>query len=401
MLSKNTVQLFLFLLSFVMFLDRISISFAGHRIAEELAIPPDRWGWVLGVYALGYGAFEIPSGILGDRIGPRRVLTRIVLWWSAFTALTGATANFYLLVLFRFLFGAGEAGAYPNGAIVISRWFSLEERGRAHGFMFLGATVAGMLAPVVIIPLQAWLGWRICFLLLGCVGMIWVLAWWHIFQDHPPNAAPRGTASRPSLDWGSALRNRSVWCLAVMHSFYCYVGFFYMSWFPTYLIRAKGFEERDLLLIVFPTAAGGAAYLVGGHANDILSRVWGMRWGPRIVSLTGLGISTLAIFAMMHTRDRIAIIVCATVTYAGLSLVLPISWVVCGWIAGAAAGSLTGFMNTAGQAGAFVSMVLFGYIVSRSNSYEAPILMICAACALCGILWLGIDGDSVLKRPAK
>ena len=395
--SKATVQLLLFLLSAVLLLDRIAISLVGHRIAQELAIPPDRWGWVLGSFALGYAAFDIPSGVLGDRIGPRRVLTRIVLWWSAFTALTGAAANFYALVIFRFLFGAGEAGAYPNGGIVISRWFSAGERGRAHGLMFLGVHAGGMLAPALIIPLQAWLGWRICFLFLGCLGTVWALAWWTIFRDHPPNVTPSSRESRPSLDWGNALRNPGTWCLAAMYFFYCYAGFFYMSWFPTYLMRAKGFDEKDLLLVVYPSIAGGIAYVVGGCLNDILSRTCGLRWGPRILGFTGFGVSALSILIMMNAQDRITTVVCFTVTAFGLSLVLPCAWAVCVGMAGPAAGSLTGFMNTAGQTGSFLSTVLFGLIASRSGSYEVPVITICAASALSGVLWLGIDGSCVLK----
>src|SRR5215469_8289733 len=107
----------------ITYLDRVCISVAGPRMQEDLHIGPVGWGWVTGVFTLAYGLFEIPTGILADRIGPRRVLTRIVLWWSAFTSLTGTVSSFYGLLLTRFCFGAGEAGAFPNSQVVVSRWF--------------------------------------------------------------------------------------------------------------------------------------------------------------------------------------------------------------------------------------------------------------------------------------
>src|SRR5579862_1768653 len=125
---RHRVLSMLFLLSVITFIDRVSISLAGPRMQQELHITPKEWGWVLGAFAIAYAAFEIPSGALGDRIGPRKVLTRIVLWWSAFTSLTGLSGQFAILLPVRFLFGAGEAGAYPNMASSISRWFPMNER---------------------------------------------------------------------------------------------------------------------------------------------------------------------------------------------------------------------------------------------------------------------------------
>src|SRR5580698_1529956 len=123
---RHRVMAMLYLLSAITFIDRVSISLAGPRIVEELHLSPGQWGWVLGAFAIAYAVFEIPSGAIGDRIGPRKVLFRIVLWWSGFTSLTGFAGSYSLLLPIRFLFGAGEAGAYPNMSASISRWFPME-----------------------------------------------------------------------------------------------------------------------------------------------------------------------------------------------------------------------------------------------------------------------------------
>src|SRR4051812_48141342 len=110
------------LLAIITYLDRICIAVAGPLMQKDLRISPAAWGWVTGIFSLSYAAFEIPTGALGDQIGARKVLTRVVLWWSAFTSLTGVVSSYPMLLLTRFCFGAGEAGAYPNAAIAIGRW---------------------------------------------------------------------------------------------------------------------------------------------------------------------------------------------------------------------------------------------------------------------------------------
>ena len=157
--QRRRVLLLLIALAIITFLDRISIAVAGPRIQQELHIAPERWGWVIGAFVLAYGIFEIPTGALGDRIGQRSVLTRIVLWWSAFTCLTGAAIGFPALVVTRFLFGAGEAGAYPNISGVIVRWFPVRERARTQGFIWAASRIGGALSPLIVVPLQSAVGW--------------------------------------------------------------------------------------------------------------------------------------------------------------------------------------------------------------------------------------------------
>ena len=155
MKQRSRVLGLLCLLLVITYLDRVCISVSGPRMQEALSISPVAWGWVTGAFTLAYAAFEIPSGTLGDRVGPRLVLTRIVLWWSSFTALTGWVSSYYPLILVRFLFGMGEAGAFPNASIAVSRWFPVPERGRAFGLMLMSSQLGGVLAPLLVVPIQA------------------------------------------------------------------------------------------------------------------------------------------------------------------------------------------------------------------------------------------------------
>src|SRR5579862_1892563 len=182
---RNKVLGLLSLLLVITYLDRVCISVAGPRIQEALSLSPLAWGWVTGVFTLSYALFEIPSGALGDRIGPRRVLTRIVLWWSVFTSLTGMVTGYYPLLVTRFLFGAGEAGAFPNASIAVARWFPMQERGRAIGIWLMASQVGGAIAPLLVVPIQARYGWRASFFVFGVLGIGWATAWYAWFRDSP------------------------------------------------------------------------------------------------------------------------------------------------------------------------------------------------------------------------
>src|SRR3954465_11567702 len=119
----------------VLYLDRVCMSQAVVPIQKELGLSNTQVSAVMMAFTLAYGLFEIPTGRLGDRFGSRSVLTRIVVWWSVFTALTGACTGLYTLLAVRFLFGAGEAGAFPNAIRAIARWYPVRERGRVQGVM--------------------------------------------------------------------------------------------------------------------------------------------------------------------------------------------------------------------------------------------------------------------------
>ena len=212
----------------VTYLDRVSISITRPDIVRDLHLSPTQMGYVFSAFYLAYALFEIPTGWWGDRVGTRRVLTRIVCWWSAFTVLTGFAFNYPSLVVIRFLFGAGEAGAWPNVARTFSRWFPREERGTAQGVFFMGAHLSGGLTPMLVTALLAYMDWRSLFVLFGSIGFVWAWAWYRWFRDSPAEHPAVGAAERELIErglaadagraldathWKRLLANRTVVCL--------------------------------------------------------------------------------------------------------------------------------------------------------------------------------------------
>ncbi len=203
------VLVFLCTLAMITYLDRVCISRVQEDIQSDLQIGSEQMGWIFTAFLIGYGLFEIPGGWMGDVWGSRVVLFRIVIWWSVFTALTGcvwafpaAGLAFGIMVLVRFLFGAGEAGAFPNVSNVVGVWFPYEERGFSQGAIWMSARLGGAIAPVVIGQLTGMLGWRQAFWVLGGIGILWAVGFFYWFRDRPEDNAECNEAERQLIRSG-------------------------------------------------------------------------------------------------------------------------------------------------------------------------------------------------------
>jgi len=395
------------LLLVITYLDRVCISVAGPRMQESLHIGPIAWGWVTGIFTVSYAAFEIPSGALGDRIGPRRVLTRIVLWWSGFTSLTGMVTGFYPLLLTRFFFGMGEAGALPNTGVAVARWFPLHERGRAFGITLMASQLGGAIAPLLVVPIQIHYGWRASFYVFGILGVAWSAVWYRWFRDSPTEKAgitqaeleeTRGLVAKAqhSLPWKIALRSGNLWAAMVVAFCYFYTLYFFQSWFHTYLVKARGYSENDLLLSSLPFLVGAFGNFGGGLTSHALVKKLGLKWGRCSIGAVGMATAALCTVAVMFTQQWLGALILLSLVYGGITFQQPTMFAVCLDIGGEYAGAVVGAMNTAAQIGAFVSSVAFGYLVDHYGSYNVPFIPMAALLLIGSWLWLKLDSSHAL-----
>jgi MFS family permease len=390
-------------LSVVVFLDRMAIAVAGPSIQTDLHIEPEQWGWILSAYVLANGLFEAPSGAMGDRNGQRGELTRIVTWWSCFTALTGWCRGFWQLVGARFFFGMGSAGAYPNAAGVIARWFPARERARSQGLVWAASRFGGMLAPVFIVPVQAWLGWRAVFWMLGGVGILWAAVWLRFFHDRPEDdpritqeelaeiATKEHAHEKARTSWRQILRSQALWRVVLAYGFYGCASWFYFSWFPTWFIHKTGLTMNGILLTALPFAMGVAGNLSGGVVSDRLAAQWGAKRALRTIPAVCLAATAVTLVAMALCHGVVAATVLSCVGFGVMDFMLPSAWAMCVAIGGRASGAATGMMNTAGQAGGFLCTVLFGYVVERTGGYNLPLLFIAGMVLVSALIFSSID----------
>jgi MFS transporter, ACS family, glucarate transporter len=409
MRHRHRVLGLLFFLSIITYLDRVCISVAGPRMQKELNLSPEQWGWVVGLFTLSYAAFEIPSGAMADRIGARKVLTRIVAWWSIFTSLTGVVSNYYALLAVRFAFGAGEAGAYPSSSSAISRWFPVVERGKAHGTVWMASRLGGAISPLLVIPIQQAYGWRMSFYLFGIIGIVWCVIWYWWYRDHPSEkpgvtaaevkeiGSSARAAAHVSLPWGQALRSWNLWKIMLMYHTYCWGGYFYLSWLHTYLQKGRGFSEEEMKIYsMLPFLAGAVGNLFGGSLSDSLVRRIGVKRGRVLVGATGLFMSALCLFGTAVTANKYWAVAFLTFGYFSMDCMLPVSWSICLDVGRKYAGSVTGAMNMAGQAGSFISSVAFGYMVGFFGTYNEPLLVFSAMLAISAFIYTRIDPSEQL-----
>lgn len=407
---RKTLLGFLFLLATLTMLDRVCISVTGSAVQKDLNLSPQQWGWVLGAFSIAYGLFEIPSGAWGDRRGPRLGLARIVALWSAFTAFTGMVTGFTSLVVTRFFFGAGEAGAFPNMAACVSRWFAARERARAQGFIWMASRLGGALSPLLIIPLQDAFGWRACFIIFGAMGFVWAAAWYVWFRDSPAEMKSLSPADIRAMDldpapsahagvpWRAMFRCRTMWWILLMYYAYCWSGYFFQGWLFIFLEKGRAFSRADLLAYSWlPFVFGACANLAGGFAADWTARKWGLKIGRRAIGFSGLFASAMFILAALSVQDQVTTIVLLALAYAASDFMLPMAWAVCIDIGGRNAGAVSGAMNMAGQAGGFSTSLAFGYIIGSTGNYNAPLMVMAGFTMVAAFLWFAIDPAARLE----
>jgi MFS family permease len=394
--TRFTLLYFACVLSVITYIDRVCIASSAPAIRAELGLDAVHMGWVFSAFTLAYAVFEIPSGWMGDVLGPRQTLMRIVLWWSAFTAASGLAWNFTSLLTARFLFGVGEAGAYPNISRSFSRWFPVTERGAAHGAVFMSSRIGAAAAPLLVIPIVAAAGWRASFWIFGALGIVWSVFWWRWFRDDPslhPSISGEELAlitgaspppQRARVNWRDLL-DRNLIAICLMYFCIGYGLYFYLTWLPTYFKEARGFSTQQASWLASAVLfTGGAATLAGGWLTDKLTKRYGLKVG-RSIGAVAMPLSALFILAgaIVPQPFLAALLMAAAFVFAELSLTP--SWAMCHDVGGEAAGTITGAMNTLGNLGGSLSPLVVGYSVQLWDSWSTP-LVIMACVYLAGAL---------------
>ena len=269
-MKRYLVVTVLFVLSLITYIDRVAISSAKDPIASELSLSDADMGWVFGAFALGYAIAQVPGGWLADRYGPRLALAVVVTAWSLLTGLTGGVASLGALVAVRFLFGIGEAGAFPGCARAFYNWLPTHERGRANGIIFSGTRLGGALA----FPLLAWLmgqwGWRLSFVLLGAVGVLWAVFWLGWFRDYPdvPIPAPEKEAC-PQASFGEVFRSRNMTLAMIQYFASNFTFFICLSWMHPYLKEHFHLTQSEASgYAMIPLLFGATAQWVAGSSRS-------------------------------------------------------------------------------------------------------------------------------------
>lgn len=404
---RHRVVGFAAVLAAITYIDRVCIASLAPFIMEDLSLSSGQMSLVFSSFTLAYMLFEIPTAWWADRIGTHRVLTRIVIWWSSFTLATAAAFNYSSLLVMRFLFGAGEAGAWPTVARTFRQWIPYQERGRAQGTFFIGAHIGGGLTPILVAVLVGYFSWRSVLLILGSLGFVWAFFWFRWFCDEPAdhpdvnerelelieeNRTEEASHSVGWQYWKQLFASRNMWALCFMYIPNAFGFYFCISWLPRYLSEEHGLSTMWLAFFAgLPLVLSVLADVVGGVMTD-----WAVGYaGPRLGRI-GVGFAAYAIAgivmlcAAVTTNPMLAGFLVAFATAASMAL-LATAWATCQDVGGNHTGVVSATMNTAGQLGGVASPILINLLVERFNDWGLAISMIGILFLFGAVCWLFID----------
>jgi MFS family permease len=408
------VIVFAVTLAVITYIDRVCLSFAAPAIIHDLHLTTVQMGWTFTAFGWAYAMFEMPGGYLGDWIGPRKVLMRIVIWWSFFTAAIGWTWNFASLTATEFLFGMGEAGCFPNLTKAFTTWLPEKERVRAQGFMWLSARWGGAFTPPLVAAVMAVVGWRHAFQVFGCLGVVWAIAFYSWYRDDPLKHPGLNQAERDLLHessklatghgnvpWGKLASSRSVWMLCWQYFCLSYGWYFYITWFPTYLRQGRHLAITSTALMgILPLFFGG----LGNPASVVIGARLTRRTGDvartrRTMAYFGFaGASGFLLLSTQVPNPLFAVLSIAMASFCN-DLVMPGSWASAMDIGGKYAGTLSGAMNMLGNIGGALAPLAIGYILSWTSNNWNLTFYVSAAIYLLGIVcWYFMDPVTPIEQ---
>ncbi|NUR53596.1 MAG: MFS transporter [Acidobacteria bacterium] len=394
-------------LGMITYLDRACIATLAPGISRDLGLTTVQMGYVFTVFQLAYALFEIPTAWWADRRGTRAVLSRIVIWWSFLTAATGAAFSYPAMLIVRFLFGLGEAGAWPCVARTFSRWIPQRERGTVQGVFFAGAHLVGGLTPALVLWLLQFLSWRQIFVCFGGIGLVWTAVWLTWFRNDPSehaavNAGELQTivSGRPAdcghaaglAYWRTLAASRNMAALCVMYIPNCMIFYFCITWLPTYLKQRHGFDAASLGIFAgLPLIVSMPGDLLGGVVTDRLAARYGLRVGRCGLGAAAYVIAGIALLgAAGSSRPVLAAVLIAIAT--GLTMfTLGAAWGTVIEVGRNHVGVVGATMNSVGNLAAMLNPLIVAYSVQWFANWNLPLYLMGALFLVGAACWALVD----------
>ena len=408
------------LMYLIAYLDRGIISVAQPEIRETFGLSLGQMGLVLAAFTWAYAAGQIPAGWLGDRYGPKKVLTGLISWTSAAAMLMGAATGFGTLFTSRLLLGIGEAGAFPVASRGMQLWFAPSERGRIQGVTHFFSRFAVAITPLTAGGLMVVYGWRMMFYVFGALGFIWVAIFWWFYrerpEDHPgvnreelaeirgPRAEGGGSAfslAKPVTPWRRILTTPNMWWIAMGYGCFFFGTNFYLTWYPTYLREYRGLSLVALgLWGSLPLIAGMIGDVVGGSLSDmLLKRTGNARLARRWVAAPGFLLAGVMLIPAATAESSTVSILCLATSFFFLEWVIGPAWAVPMDVGGRFSGTVTAVMNTAGALTASLTPIVYGSLFERGY-WVAPFMVSAGVLGIGALIWIFlIDPEASVVGP--
>jgi len=403
-----------FLLTVLLYVDRACISAAKKDISSDLGFSNTDFGWIMAVFTLGYALLQTPSGKLADKHGARGVIATIVAIWSSLTAITGLSWNYASMLVIRFLFGAGEAGAFPALSKVVYNWFPVKERGIIQGINFSGSRIGAAFAMPLVVWMLHEIGWRHTFFVFGLFGVLFGVLWYLLFRNKPENAVYIGSnevdyivknRSQSSstvavaLPFSSIIKSSTMWQTSIQYICSNFTFYFSLTWMYPYIQERFQLGELEAgLYTSIPLIAGAVGNWVAGSMVDFIYRKGNFKLSRRLPAIIGFSLSAIGMIAVTQVATPLVSVAFMALAVFGADMTLSPSWAFCIDVGKENSGAVSGMMNMAGNLGAFVTIIAFPYLFNWTNQYE-PFFYICAGLSLLAILmWTRMNPEKSIRN---
>jgi len=395
------------------YMDRACIASAVDYIKKDLNITSTTMGLILGIFAVGYALFQIPSGWIADRLGARKALTIVVAVWSCFTALTGAAVNAVQMLVLRFLFGVGEAGAFPGATQAFFRWLPVKERGLAHGINFSGSRLGAAFSLFLMPWLISIIGWRWTFVCNGAIGIVWATVWLIWFRDNPADNPKVNKKELEHIEKGrvsdftAAVKSSFAqvftslnMSLAMLQYFASNVTFYIcLTWLPSYLKNQWSDDPKAIYFSAMPLIfAAFANWTAGAMVTQLFKR--GYHVGSRrITAIIGFSLGVVGLLLATRTDNMYWFIFCFSLATFGVDMTLSPSWAFCNDIGGGNSGAVSGSMNMVGNFGAAISIILFPFLQNEVTGSANKFFIVAASINFVAIIvWCFMNPNRVSDK---
>lgn len=405
------------LMYLITYMDRVNISTAAPMIRKEFGFDKITMGFIFSAFTFAYSFGQVPGGWIGDRFGPRKVMSVLVTFWSVMTIMTAHATSLVQWIVIRALFGAGEAGAFPTATRAMQLWFSPSERGLIQGITHSATRIGAAVVPPIGVLIMARFGWRYIFYIFGSLGVVWSVIFYVIyrnlpeehrsvnkaeiakirgFDEHGNILQPIDIKKKPAVPWGVLLKSSNMWYLMIVYAIYIYTSWIFLTWLPIYMVEYRKFSLMQMgIFASLPLWAGVIGDTFGGFISDlILKKTGNMKFARRSVAISGTIGAVVLLLPGAMTKQPYVAVVCLTGAMFFLECILGPAWAVAMDVGGEYSGTVSGLMNMAGTFAGAMSQILFG-VITQFGSWVAPFLVSVVLLVIGGFVW------AFLLDPAK
>jgi ACS family D-galactonate transporter-like MFS transporter len=395
------------------YLDRTVLGIAAPYLSKDLSLTPTQMGLVFSAFSWSYAALQIPGGIFLDRFGTRLTYFISISLWSCFTGLMGVVKSLGMLIATRIGVGVFEAPCFPANSRILATWFPQHERARANSVYSVGMNFGLGFLSVPLFWITRQFGWRGLFFIVGGFGVLFSIVWWFLYHDPGEST----TANRAELayieaggggeyrgqplvfQWrhiGELLKHRQVIGASIGQFGGNSTLVFFLTWFPTYLVTARGMTFLKAgMMVSLPYIAAAVGVVLGGLASDaILKNTGSANWARKLPIVSGMLLaSTIVLANWVPVSNNTLVIAVMSIAFFGQGMT-NLGWTVVSDIAPKKLIGLTGglFNFTTNLAG-IITPIVVGAMYQRTGSFVVPLAYVAVVAVIGALAYSVVIGD--------